>query len=185
EGEEPLEARFVPMLCQQCENAPCEPVCPVFAAYHTVDGLNGQVYNRCVGTRYCGNNCPYKVRRFNWLRYPQPAGDRAALYANPDVTVRGRGVMEKCTFCVQRLRRAERRARLDGVALVDGAVQTACQQACAMGAITFGLVSDPHSEVLRRRAGGRAHAVLHALGTEPRVRYLARVTHPNAALGDA
>ena len=114
EQGEPLEARVVPMLCQHCDNAPCEPVCPVYAAYHTADGLNGQVYNRCVGTRYCANNCPYKVRYFNWYAYNKKAfPEPLNLQLNPDVTVRARGVMEKCTFCIQRIRGAQHQARLE------------------------------------------------------------------------
>ena len=144
------------MLCQQCDNAPCEPVCPVYATYHTPDGLNGQVYNRCVGTRYCANNCPYKVRYFNWFklqrsrRCPEPLN----LQLNPDVTVRARGVMEKCTFCVQRIRGAQNTARLEDRAAARTARSSpACAQACPSGAIMFGDVHDP---------SGRAVAELEA-----------------------
>jgi molybdopterin-containing oxidoreductase family iron-sulfur binding subunit len=176
EGEEPLEARFVPMLCQQCENAPCEPVCPVFAAYHTVDGLNGQVYNRCVGTRYCSNNCSYKVRYFNWYKYnlkawPEPLD----LQLNPDVTVRARGVMEKCTFCVQRIRSAQHTARLEGRELRDGEFTTACAQACPSDAIIFGNRRDPASRVAQSSEDPRAYRVLEELNTRPAITYLAKV----------
>ena len=124
---EPVSARFVPMLCQHCDNAPCEPVCPVYAAYHTADGLNGQVYNRCVGTRYCANNCPYKVRYFNWYKYNEMAWPEPLhLQLNPDVTVRARGVMEKCTFCIQRIRGAQNQARLEDRPIRDGEFTTAC-----------------------------------------------------------
>ena len=128
---EPLQARFSPVMCQHCDNAPCEPVCPVYAAYHTPDGLNGQVYNRCVGTRYCSNNCPFKVRYFNWLKYNEMAWPEPLnLQLNPDVTVRARGVMEKCTFCIQRIRGAQHTARLEDRDVRDGEVVTACAQAC-------------------------------------------------------
>jgi Fe-S-cluster-containing dehydrogenase component len=174
----PLSARFVPMPCQHCANAPCEPVCPVYAAYHTPDGLNGQVYNRCVGTRYCANNCPYKVRYFNWSSYnkrafPEPLN----LQLNPDVTVRGRGVMEKCTFCVQRIRSAQNQARLEDRALRDGDVVTACAQACPSSAITFGDVKDPSSAVHRSTVDPRGYHILEDINTRPAVTYLAKVLH--------
>jgi anaerobic selenocysteine-containing dehydrogenase/Fe-S-cluster-containing dehydrogenase component len=178
EGEEPgrLETRVIPMLCQHCENAPCEPVCPVYAAYHTPDGLNGQVYNRCVGTRYCSNNCPYKVRYFNWFAYARRAFQEPLNWMlNPDVTVRARGVMEKCTFCVQRIRGAQHRARLEDRPLADGDVQTACQQACPSGAIVFGNVNDPGSRVSQAKRDHRGYHVLEDLNTRSSVTYLARV----------
>jgi molybdopterin-containing oxidoreductase family iron-sulfur binding subunit len=170
------------MLCQQCDNAPCEPVCPVYAAYHTADGLNGQVYNRCVGTRYCSNNCPYKVRYFNWYQYstkafPEPLN----LQLNPDVTVRGRGVMEKCTFCVHRIRGAQARARLEDRPLADGDVVTACQQACPSGAIVFGNVKDPASRIVKAATDPRGYHVFEDLNVRPSVTYLAKVLHRTEA----
>jgi molybdopterin-containing oxidoreductase family iron-sulfur binding subunit len=182
EDGEPLEARVVPMLCQHCENAPCEPVCPVYAAYHTPDGLNGQVYNRCVGTRYCANNCPYKVRYFNWYAYnkrafPEPLN----LQLNPDVTVRARGVMEKCTFCVQRIRKAQHVARLEDRQLRDGDVQVACAQACPSQAMTFGNVADPTSRVSIARQDRRGYHILEDLNVRPAITYLAKVLHRTEA----
>ena len=176
EDGEPLETRFVPMLCQHCANAPCEPVCPVYAAYHTPDGLNGQVYNRCVGTRYCSNNCPYKVRYFNWYAYnkrafPEPLN----LQLNPDVTVRARGVMEKCTFCVQRIRGAQNDARLHDRTLADGDVVTACAQSCPSDAIIFGNKADPASRVAVSAAGPRGYHVFEETNVRPSVTYLAKV----------
>ncbi len=171
-----------PMLCQHCEKAPCEYVCPVAATVHSPDGLNEMVYNRCVGTRFCSNNCPYKVRRFNWFDYNAEVSETERLAKNPDVTVRARGVMEKCTFCVQRIREAEIAARVEDHPLGPGAVRTACQQACPTGAIVFGSLTEAGSEVRRLRDHPRAYAVLHELGTEPRVRYLARVSNPNPSL---
>jgi Fe-S-cluster-containing dehydrogenase component len=162
-----------PMMCQQCDAAPCEPVCPAFAAYHTAEGLNGQIYNRCVGTRYCANNCPYKMRRFNWYEYPFPKP--LELQLNPDVTVRSKGVMEKCTFCVQRIREGKERAKLEGRALRDGEVRPACAQTCPTGAIVFGDLLDPQSAVSRLATAGRGYRVLEHLGTRPSVTYLARV----------
>ncbi len=169
--EDEVEVAHQPMLCQQCEHAPCETVCPVLATVHSAEGLNEQIYNRCVGTRYCANNCPYKVRRFNWFDYPR--ADRLQnLALNPNVTVRSRGVMEKCTFCVQRIEETKIEARRTGQPLADGAVQTACQQVCPAQAIVFGDLNDPASRVARLSASGRAYRVLEELNTRPAVRYL-------------
>ena len=171
------------MLCQQCGNAPCEPVCPVYAAYHTPDGLNGQVYNRCVGTRYCANNCPYKVRYFNWHNFAEPGGeweswpDPLNMLLNPDVTVREKGVMEKCTFCVQRIRGAQNRARLEDRAVRDGDITPACAQACPSEAIVFGDLRDRSSLVARLAADPRGYHVHTELNTKPAITYLARVVH--------
>jgi molybdopterin-containing oxidoreductase family iron-sulfur binding subunit len=168
-------ARFMPMLCQHCEVAPCEPVCPVFAAYHTQEGLNAQVYNRCVGTRYCGNNCPYMVRRFNWFRYDQYWPAPMPLVLNPDVTVRDRGVMEKCTMCVQRIIAGKDRARTEGRRVRDGEILTACQQTCPTQAITFGDLKDGGSGASQLSASLRGYHVLGELGTRPAVTYLKKV----------
>jgi len=174
EGEYPnVKARFLPMLCQQCDNAPCEPVCPVFATYHNDQGLNVQVYNRCIGTRYCANNCPYNVRFFNFWEPVWPASLRNQL--NPDVTVRSRGVMEKCTFCVQRIRRAEKTAKFESRPLADGELQTACAQACPTDALVFGNLKDSESKVAKLSKGRRHYRVLEEQGTEPSVFYLKRV----------
>ena len=173
-----LDVRFLPMLCQHCNNAPCEPVCPVFAAYHTPDGLNAQAYNRCVGTRYCANNCPYKVRVFNWYRYTNAIPEPMNWQFNPDVTVRDNGVMEKCTFCVQRIRDAGGRAAVEGRAVRDGEVYTACQSVCPSGAIVFGNVKDHDTRVAAAAADERAYRVLDELiNTQPAVHYLKKVTH--------
>ena len=161
-----------PMLCQQCAHAPCEPVCPVFASYHTQEGLNGQVYNRCVGTRYCENNCTYKVRRFNWYdpEFPEPLN----YQLNPDVTVRGAGVMEKCTFCIQRIRHAEITAKVEDRPVRDGEIVTACQQACPAKAITFGDMKDPQSAMMKRRAENQArnYRALEEFNNQPAIVYL-------------
>jgi molybdopterin-containing oxidoreductase family iron-sulfur binding subunit len=172
-----------PMLCQHCENAPCEYVCPVGATEHSPDGLNEMVYNRCVGTRFCSNNCPYKVRRFNWFDYNEHLSETEQMGKNPDVTVRERGVMEKCTFCVQRIREAEIGAELAGRPLRGDEVKTACQQACPTKAIVFGSLTERDSEMMRRREESRLYGVLSELGTEPRVKYLARIRNPNPELG--
>ena len=172
DGEYPdIKARFLPMLCQQCQHAPCEPVCPVFASYHSDDeNLNGQVYNRCVGTRYCANNCPYQVRVFNWFDpyFPEPLEQQL----NPDVTVRYRGVMEKCTFCVQRIKRAEQTAASEGRDLRDGEVLPACVEACPTKVFTFGDRYNEDSEVDRLARSRRGFRVLEDLGTDPSIIYL-------------
>jgi molybdopterin-containing oxidoreductase family iron-sulfur binding subunit len=171
-----------PMLCQHCENAPCEYVCPVGATTHSDEGLNEMVYNRCVGTRFCSNNCPYKVRRFNWFDYNAELSATERLAKNPDVTVRERGVMEKCTFCVQRIREAEIAAGREHRPVRGDDVKTACQQACPTNAIVFGSLTEQHSDVVRRREDGRGYAVLDELGTIPRVQYLARIRNANPVL---
>jgi molybdopterin-containing oxidoreductase family iron-sulfur binding subunit len=171
-----VEVSHQPMLCQQCDRAPCETVCPVLATVHSEEGLNEQVYNRCVGTRYCANNCPYKVRRFNWFAYAHE--DKLLnLALNPDVTVRSRGVMEKCTFCVQRLQEAKIAARRRGEPLRDGEVQTACQQSCPSQAIIFGDLNDPTSRVARLRGDRRHYHALAELNIGPAVGYLKVVRH--------
>lgn len=176
------ENLFLPMLCQHCGIAPCEPVCPVFATYHTEEGLNAQIYNRCVGTRYCNNNCPYHVRRFNWWDYSSPASssyafpDPLPLQLNPDVTVRQLGIMEKCTMCVQRIVAAKDHARDEGRSVRDGDMQTACQQTCPTRAIVFGNLKDMSSQVTKLSRSPRGYHVLEELGTRPAITYLKKVT---------
>ena len=179
EGEFPdVKARFIPILCQHCENAPCEPVCPVFATYHNPEGMNVQIYNRCVGTRYCANGCPYIVRFFNYWEPVWPESFRNHL--NPDVTIRSRGIMEKCSFCMQRIRRGVRQAASEDRELQDGEIQTACQQACPTDALVFGDIDPDNNRTNPGRAysmmnDDRAYTLLPKLNTNPNVIYLAKV----------
>ena len=167
-----VKVKYMPVLCQQCDEAPCEPVCPTYATYHNPEGLNVQVYNRCVGTFYCANNCPYTVRYFNWFDpvWPEPL----QLQHNPDVAVRMAGVMEKCTFCIQRIRRGKDEAQTAGQPVADGDIQPACVQSCPAEAMVFGDLNDPESKVSRMAESSRATRLLEDLGTKPKVFYLER-----------
>lgn len=173
EGEFPdIRVKYMPVLCQQCDEAPCEPVCPVYATYKNAEGLNVQVYNRCVGTRYCANNCPYSVRFFNWFDPTWPAP--LDLQHNPDVSIRMTGVMEKCTFCIQRIQRGKTEAKQENRPVADGDIKPACVQSCPAKAMVFGDLNDPESEVSRLAANGRSTRLLEHLGTKPKVFYLQR-----------
>ncbi|MGB0330839.1 MAG: 4Fe-4S dicluster domain-containing protein [Planctomycetota bacterium] len=184
-----VDAVTQPINCLQCENAPCEQVCPVAATVHGEEGTNDMVYNRCIGTRYCGNNCPVKVRRFNYFHYTKymdkPEHKRLQLAQNPNVTVRSRGVMEKCTYCMQRISEARITARNEDRKIRDGEVITACQAACASGAIHFGDLTDPESKVSKKQALGRDYSMLAELNIRPRTQYLARISNPNEGLAEA
>jgi Fe-S-cluster-containing dehydrogenase component len=170
------EALFQPITCQHCDNAPCETVCPVAATVHNSEGLNDMVYNRCVGTRYCSNNCPYKVRRFNWFNYAKLIEKPMHMALNPEVTVRPRGVMEKCTFCVQRIKAGKNQAKTENRPLKDGDIKVACEVACPTSAIVFGDLNNETSRVAKVfKSEPRAYALLEEWYAKPSIRYMSKI----------
>ena len=184
------EVVFQPMMCQHCNHAPCETVCPVAATTHSLEGLNQMTYNRCIGTRYCANNCPYKVRRFNWFNYIGDSkftdlnpsqDDMGRMVLNPDVVVRARGVMEKCSMCVQRIQGGKLEAKKKGETIADGAISTACASACPANAITFGDLNDTETVVAKNAANDRSYRVIEEVGTRPNIFYQTKVRNKDKA----